>query len=121
MYYFFALAAGVLISLMAVFNGRLTAEAGLCLTTAIIHVVAIIFALIILWIKKESFIPKQKLPLWMYCGGLISVACTLCSNYAFGKISLIAILHLACSHRCSQALSLIASDCLELRSAECFP
>ena len=56
---FFALAAGVLISLMAVFNGRLTAEAGLCLTTAIIHVVAIIFALIILWIKKESFIPKQ--------------------------------------------------------------
>ena len=31
---------------MAVFNGRLTAEAGLCLTTAIIHVVAIIFALI---------------------------------------------------------------------------
>ena len=48
---------------MAVFNGRLTAEAGLCLTTAIIHVVAIIFALIILWIKKESFIPKQKLPL----------------------------------------------------------
>lgn len=29
MYYFFALAAGVLISLMAVFNGRLTAEAGL--------------------------------------------------------------------------------------------
>ena len=64
MYYFFALAAGVLISLMAVFNGRLTAEAGLCLTTAIIHVVAIIFALIILWIKKESFIPKQKLPLW---------------------------------------------------------
>mgnify|MGYP000199581555 CR=1 FL=1 len=59
MYYFFALAAGVLISLMAVFNGRLTAEAGLCLTTAIIHVVAIIFALIILWIKKESFIPKQ--------------------------------------------------------------
>ena len=91
MYYFFALAAGVLISLMAVFNGRLTAEAGLCLTTAIIHVVAIIFALIILWIKKESFIPKQKLPLWMYCGGLISVACTLCSNYAFGKISLIAI------------------------------
>ena len=50
---FFALAAGVLISLMAVFNGRLTAEAGLCLTTAIIHVVAIIFALIILWIKNS--------------------------------------------------------------------
>ena len=54
MYCFFALAAGVLISLMAVFNGMLTAEAGLCLTTAIIHVVAIVFALIILWIKNHS-------------------------------------------------------------------
>ena len=115
MYYFFALAAGVLISLMAVFNGRLTAEAGLCLTTAIIHVVAIIFALIILWIKKESFIPKQKLPLWMYCGGLISVACTLCSNYAFGKISLIAITALGLL---AQMLTSLVIDCLGLLGAE---
>ena len=111
----FALAAGVLISLMAVFNGRLTAEAGLCLTTAIIHVVAIIFALIILWIKKESFIPKQKLPLWMYCGGLISVACTLCSNYVFGKISLIAITALGLL---AQMLTSLVIDCLGLLGAE---
>ena len=115
MYCFFALAAGVLISLMAVFNGMLTAEAGLCLTTAIIHVVAIVFALIILWIKKESFIPKQKLPLWMYCGGLISVACTLCSNYAFGKISLIAITALGLL---AQMLTSLVIDCLGLLGAE---
>ena len=101
MYYFFALAAGVLISLMAVFNGRLTAEAGLCLTTSIIHVVAIIFALIILWIKKESFIPKQKR--------------TLCSNYAFGKISLIAITALGLL---AQMLTSLVIDCLGLLGAE---
>ncbi len=115
MYCFFALAAGVLISLMAVFNGMLTAEAGLCLTTAIIHVVAIVFALIILWIKKESFVPKQKLPLWMYCGGLISVVCTLCSNYAFGKISLIAITALGLL---AQMLTSLVIDCLGLLGAE---
>lgn len=72
MYLFFTLTAGILISLIALLNGTLTAAAGLYLTTVIIHVTAIIFALIILWIGKNSFIPKKKLPLWMYCGGLIT-------------------------------------------------
>lgn len=91
MYQLLTLLAGVLISLIAVLNGTLTAKVGLYLTTVIIHVVAISFALLLLGLRRQSFMPKRKLPLWMYCGGFISVLCTLCSNFAFGKISLVAI------------------------------
>ena len=91
MYQLLTLLAGVLISLIAVLNGTLTAKVGLYLTTVIIHVVAISFALLLLGMRRQSFMPKRKLPLWMYCGGFISVLCTLCSNFAFGKISLVAI------------------------------
>lgn len=91
MYLLLTLFAGLLISSLAVINGTLTARVGLYLTTVIIHIVAICFALLLLAARKESFIPKEKLPAWMYSGGFISVLCTLCSNYAFGKISLIAI------------------------------
>ncbi|MEI3085178.1 MAG: DMT family transporter [Oscillospiraceae bacterium] len=114
MYLFFTLTAGILISLIALLNGTLTAAAGLYLTTVIIHVTAIIFALIILWIGKNSFIPKKKLPLWMYCGGLISVMCTLCSNYAFGKINLIAITALGLL---AQAIASLIIDCFGLLGA----
>ena len=78
MYQLLTLLAGVLISLIAVLNGTLTAKVGLYLTTVIIHVVAISFALLLLGLRRQSFIPKRKLPLWMYCGGFISVLCTLC-------------------------------------------
>lgn len=91
MYQLLTLLAGVLISLIAVLNGTLTAKVGLYLTTVIIHVVAIAFALLLLGVRRQSFLTKRKLPLWMYCGGFISVICTLCSNYAFGRISLVAI------------------------------
>ena len=37
MYLFFTLTAGILISLIALLNGTLTAAAGLYLTTVIIH------------------------------------------------------------------------------------
>ena len=114
MYYFLTLAAGILISLIAVLNGTLTAAAGLYMTTVIIHITAIISALIILWLRKESFVPNKKLPLWMYCGGLISVVCTLCSNYAFGKISLIAITSLGLL---AQTITSIVIDCLGLLGA----
>ena len=91
MYMLLTLSAGILISLLAVINGTLTAQVGLCLTTVIIHIVAIISAFLILAFKRRRFNIKRKLPLWMYSSGLISVCCTLCSNYAFGKISLVAI------------------------------
>jgi len=115
MYCFFALAAGVLISLMAVFNGMLTAEAGLCLTTVAIHLGGNDFCLLILRPQKETFNPKAKSPPWGDLGGFISVACTLCSNYAFGKISLIAITALGLL---AQMLTSLVIDCLGLLGAE---
>lgn len=91
MYLFLTLFAGALISLLSVINGTLTANVGLYLTTVIIHIVAIVSAIIILAFERKHPFPTKRLPLWMYASGLISVCCTLCSNYAFGKISLVAI------------------------------
>ncbi len=114
MYLFFTLTAGILISLIAVLNGTLTAAVGLYLTTVVIHIVAILFALLLLGIGKKSFVPKQKLPLWMYSGGFISVLCTLCSNFAFGKISLIAITALGLL---AQTVASLLIDCFGLFGA----
>lgn len=114
MYLFLTLTAGILISLMAVLNGTLTAAVGLYLTTVVIHIVAILFALLLLGIGKKSFVPKQKLPLWMYSGGFISVLCTLCSNFAFGKISLIAITALGLL---AQTVASLLIDCFGLFGA----
>lgn len=115
MYQLLTLIAGVLISLMAVVNGTLTAKVGLYLTTVIIHIVAIIFALVLLGIRKTPVRIGQKLPIWMYCGGLISVCCTLCSNFAFGKISLVAITALGLL---AQAVTSLIIDGLGLLGAQ---
>lgn len=91
MYSLLTLLAGILISIMVAFNGSLAGYSGVYSAVVISYIIAIIFGIVYLLIRKESLLPKNKLPWWVFSSGAISVFSAVCSNYAFGKISMIAI------------------------------
>ncbi|MEA4972708.1 MAG: DMT family transporter [Candidatus Metalachnospira sp.] len=92
MYYLLSLLSGVLISVMLVFNGSLTAQYGVNSSTVIIHIVGLILIAIIILLKKDLKI--KKLPFYFFLGGLVGVGPTAFTNIAFGRISVSAILAL---------------------------
>lgn len=95
MYLLLAFTAGVVINIMVAFNGALTEHSGVYTATLISYAVATIFAGIYLIAKKQRIFPKEKLPIMMYSAGIIGVFSAVCTNSAFGKISLVAITALA--------------------------
>lgn len=92
MYYLLSLLSGVLISVMVVFNGNLTAHYGVNSSTVIIHIVGLILIASITLIKKD--LKLKKLPFYLFLGGLVGVGPVAFNNIAFGRISVSAILAL---------------------------
>jgi transporter family-2 protein len=93
LYYFISLLTGILISVMIVFNGGLTAEYGLYTATVVIHIVGMTIIAAAVLIKREN--PFKKIHSWyLYLGGAIGVASTVFNNFGFGRISVSAILAL---------------------------
>ncbi|MCL2222603.1 MAG: DMT family transporter [Oscillospiraceae bacterium] len=93
MFYLLSLLMGVLISVMVAFNGGLTERYGLYSATVIIHIVGLLIITAIVWMKREKFFPKR-FPWYLYLGGAIGVLTTVFNNFAFGRISVSAILAL---------------------------
>lgn len=94
MFYVLSLLAGMMISVMVVFNGGLNARAGMAMALVTIHVVGLLFISLTFLIKKEK--PRlKKLPLWLYMGGLIGILTTIFNNTAFGHISVSAMMALS--------------------------
>lgn len=94
MYYFFSILIGLIITIMVVFNGELTSFYGVYISTAIIHIVGLIFVSILCVIKKIPLITK-KISFLLYTGGAIGVLTILFNNLAFNKISVSAIVALS--------------------------
>ena len=94
MYYFLALLAGVVISVMISINGNLTQVYGVYWAAVIIHIVGVLFSLILCIAKGEISLIRKRAPLWAYLGGAIGVLTTLFDNYAFGRISMTSIVAL---------------------------
>ncbi len=94
MFNFLALLSGIVIAVMVVFNGDLTAVYGNYNATFIIHLVGVIFAFFFSKIRGQKVFSREKLPLWLYSAGAIGIFTTLFNNYSFGKISLTGILAL---------------------------
>ena len=93
MYYFLSLLIGILVAVMIAFNGGLTTVYGIYSATVIIHIVGLILiGAIILFRREKPF--ARRLPWYLYIGGVLGVATTASVNFAFGKISLSAILAL---------------------------
>ena len=94
MYYVLSLLTGMLISVMIVLNGQLEDQAGKALSLVIIHLAGLLFMGVYLFIKKEK-LKFERLPLYLYAGGFLSVTTILFNNLAFGKISVTAMMALA--------------------------
>ncbi len=94
MYYFFSILIGLIITIMVVFNGELTSFYGVYISTAIIHIVGLIFVSILCVFKKIPLITK-KISFLLYTGGAIGVLTILFNNLAFNKISVSAIVALS--------------------------
>ena len=94
MYYLLSILCGSLIAIMIAINGNLTGFFGTYTATVIIHFLGLIFVAILLLIKKEKFLPRAKLPLYYYLGGVLGVATTAFNNLAFMTLSVSAILAL---------------------------
>ncbi len=103
MYYLLSLLTGILVAIMITVNGGLTTLYGVYSATVIIHIVGLVLIGSAILLRKEK--PFRKgLPWYLYIGGVIGVASTVFTNYAFGKISVSAIL----------ALSLFGSSVMSL-------
>lgn len=93
MYYFLSLFTGVIIALMIVQNGEVSALHGVYASTFIVHFVGLIIQTPIV-IKRRDNPFRAKLPLFFFCGGVFGFIVTACNNISFGRISVSAILAL---------------------------
>ena len=94
MYYLLSLLTGILVAIMITVNGGLTTLYGVYSATVIIHIVGLLLIGGVILLRREK--PFRKgLPWYLYIGGVIGVASTVFTNYAFGKISVSAILALS--------------------------
>ena len=94
MYYLLSIIAGILTSSMITVNGNLTNFYGSYTASVIIHFIGLIGLTLYLIIKKQAFIPKERLPFYYFLGGAIGVGTTVFNNMAFGTLSVSAILAL---------------------------
>ncbi len=93
MYYLISLFIGILVAVMITVNGGLTTLYGVYAATVIIHIVGLILIGAIVLLRREK--PFARRHRWyLYIGGVLGVATTAATNFAFGKISVSAILAL---------------------------
>ncbi|MEA4970651.1 MAG: DMT family transporter [Candidatus Pelethousia sp.] len=106
---------GAVIAVMVAINGVLSGQYGVYPAAVIIHIVGVLFGLGVLTLRKERVWPAQKLPLWLFTGGMIGVLTTVANNIAFGKISMTAIVALGLF---GQTVASLAVDCFGLFGME---
>lgn len=106
MYYSMSLLAGMLISVMVVFNGSLNARVGQLAALVVIHSIGLAVIGLTMLAKGEK--PRfPKLPVYLYVGGFIGVLTTVFNNTAFGHISVSAMMALSLL---GESLSGLAAD-----------
>ena len=93
MFYFLSLLAGIIITVMVAVNGRLSGVYGIYTAAIIIHIVGLVLISAVVLVRKEK--PFARLHPWFfYLGGAIGVMTTVSNNFAFGRISVSAIMAL---------------------------
>jgi bacterial/archaeal transporter family-2 protein len=100
MYYFISALIGMMISAMIAANGQLAVYWGDYPASVIIHLVGLVFTIIVLAVKKEWLRIKKGIPFWLYIGGAIGVGTVVFNNFAYGKISVLAITALSLLGQC---------------------
>lgn len=70
---FLSFLAGMIVTVMNVFNGQLSNHIGVYLSTVLIHFIGLMTFLVIMVIKKQKLSFHHHLPLLFYTGGMIGV------------------------------------------------
>ncbi|WP_097027990.1 DMT family transporter [Clostridium peptidivorans] len=86
MYKYSAVLIGILIAIMIAFNGALDNQVGTYLATFIIHLVGLITIILILIFKKQKFLIKEKLPIYLFSAGAMGVFVVSFNNICFNKL-----------------------------------
>lgn len=94
MYRLLCLLSGVLLAFVIVLNGSLTGFYGAYIATVIVHIVGTTVAYFAMKGAKQSWRPEEKLPLWMYSGGLIGILTTIFQSLAFGQLGVTTVMAL---------------------------
>ena len=86
MYRLLCLLSGVHLAFVIVINGSLTGYYGAYIATVIIHIVGTAVSYLVMKGAKQSRKSTERLPLWMYSGGLIGIVTTVFQGVAFGRL-----------------------------------
>lgn len=70
---FLSFLAGMIVTVMNVFNGQLSNHIGVYLSTVLIHFIGLMTFFVIMVIKKQKISFHHHLPLLFYTGGMIGV------------------------------------------------
>lgn len=95
MYQLLCLLSGVLLAVVITTNGSLTGFYGAWVGTVIIHIVGTAVAYMAMKAARQTWRPALRIPLWMYCGGLIGILTTVFQSVAFAQLGVTAILALS--------------------------
>lgn len=68
-----AFLSGVVVTVMIIFNGQLSAATGVYLSTVLIHLIGLITFMVMMLMKKEKISLKKQAPLLLYTGGVVGV------------------------------------------------
>lgn len=95
MYQMLCLLSGVLLAVVITTNGSLTGFYGAYVGTVIIHIVGTAVAWLAMKGARQTWRPQERIPLWMYTGGLIGILTTVFQGVAFGQLGVTTILALS--------------------------
>lgn len=103
-YELLALLSGVVISVMVMFNGDLSAAYGTYWAAVIVHIVGVGGAALLCVVRGRRIRVRSGAPLWAYLGGVIGVLTTLFNNFSFGRITMTSIVALGLLGQSATAL-----------------
>lgn len=95
MYQFMCLLSGVLLAFVITTNGTLTGYYGAYVGAVIVHIVGTVGSYIYMKAAKQSWRSAERLPLWMYAGGIIGIATTVFQSMAFLHLGATAVMALS--------------------------
>ena len=73
MEFILAIVAGMIVTIMNVFNGQLSNQVGVYLSTVTIHLIGLLTFIMIMFIKHQKISFQNHIPLILYTGGMIGV------------------------------------------------
>ena len=100
MYYFISVLIGMMTSAMIAANGQMGVVWGEYPASVLIHMIGLVFTILVLVIKKGWLRLKKGISFWLYLGGAIGVGTVVFNNFAYGRISVLAITALSLLGQC---------------------